>query len=122
MKPIEKYAADIYTRNIYLKFLQQLQFSDAYTVEEIEKDRNYNVVKLMKYPGQEFDRNTFVVEVQREQNLFDCICAKYQRDGILCCHVLRLLTQLEFIKFLKLILKKDGQICISKTQLRNRRW
>jgi len=94
MKPIKKQAADIYTRNIYLKFLQQLQFSDAYTVEEIEKDRNYNVVKLMKYPGQEFDRDTFVVEVQHEQNLFDCICAKYQRDGILCCHVLRLLTQL----------------------------
>ena len=29
-----------------------------------------------------------------EQNRFECICAKYDRDDILCCHVLRLLTQL----------------------------
>jgi hypothetical protein len=94
MKPIEKHAANIYTRNIYLKFLEQLQFSDAYTVEEIEKDKSYKVVKLMKYTGQEFDRDTFVVQVKREENMFECICAKYKRDGILCSHVLRLFTQL----------------------------
>lgn len=89
-----------------MKFLQQLIFPYAYTVEEIEKDKKYSVVKLMKDNGQEFDRDSFLVQVEREQNKFECVCSKYERDGILCCHDLRLLTQLGIHKIPDAYIKK----------------
>jgi len=49
---------------------------------------------MMKYEGQEFDRDSFLVEIKHDENMFECIFAKYDRDIFLCCHVLRLSTQL----------------------------
>lgn len=57
-----------------------------------------------------------------EQNRFECICAKYDKDGILCCHVLRLLTQLGIHKILDAYIKERWLLLILKMQLRSRRW
>ena len=44
--------------------LEQLHFSDAYTFEEIEKEKKYILLKMMKYEGQEFDRNYFWLKLK----------------------------------------------------------
>uniref|UniRef100_A0A0A9T3X6 Protein FAR1-RELATED SEQUENCE n=1 Tax=Arundo donax TaxID=35708 RepID=A0A0A9T3X6_ARUDO len=127
MKPIERQAGDIYTRGIYGKFQKELLFSDAFSVEEIEKDKKYILNKLMSYKEEEFHRDSFVIQVDREESNFECVCAKYDRDGILCCHVLRLFTQLgineipaKYIKdrwtqkWKEEVLKKQKQIQLEK--------
>ncbi|WVZ94775.1 hypothetical protein U9M48_040633 [Paspalum notatum var. saurae] len=81
-KPIKRHAARIYNKGIYLKFVQELLNSDAYSVEEIEKEKKFRVHKLMFYEGEEFDKDSFDVDVDVPSQKYDCICAKFNRDGM----------------------------------------
>jgi len=94
MQMIERHAAEVYTRSIYLKFQKEVHNSGAYSIEEVEKDVKYNVHRLIQHEDIEFYRKTFTIEVDQNYNSFNCICKKYNMDGIVCCHVLRLFTQL----------------------------
>lgn len=95
---IERDAAKVYTRNMYLKFQMEIHNSAAYSIEEIEKGVKYSVHRLMDHDNLEFYRKTFTIEVDQTINSFNCICKKYNRDGLLCCHVLRLFTHLGIYK------------------------
>ncbi|TVU07337.1 hypothetical protein EJB05_47387, partial [Eragrostis curvula] len=90
---IERHASDIYTTGIFVKFQKELLDATAFNVFEKVKDALYTVKKVMDYEEAEFPRDSFSVEVDLERNMFNCICSKFERDGILCCHVLRLFTQ-----------------------------
>nr|XP_051191074.1 uncharacterized protein LOC127304424 [Lolium perenne] len=92
---VEKHAGKIYTRGIFFKFQDEMHNSTAFGVEVIEENKIYNLKKNFNYKGQEFHQQSFRVEVDRTKELFDCICGKFERDGILCCHVLRLFTQFD---------------------------
>jgi hypothetical protein len=94
---IEKHASKLYTRGIFFKFQLELQNSTAFVVDVVEADTTYNLRKTFNYAKQEYHREIFQVKVNRSIEQFDCICGKYQRDGILCCHVLRLFTQFYII-------------------------
>uniref|UniRef100_A0A0A8Y9M9 Protein FAR1-RELATED SEQUENCE n=1 Tax=Arundo donax TaxID=35708 RepID=A0A0A8Y9M9_ARUDO len=90
---IERHAAEIYTTGMFLKFQKELLDASAFNVFETEKYRIYTVKRTVEYEEAEFLRDSFSVEVDMKTNTFNCICSKFERDGILCCHVLRLFTQ-----------------------------
>lgn len=92
-QPIERHAEEIYTMGMFLKFQKELLDASAFNVFEIERGRIYAVKKTLDYEEAEFLRDSFSVEVDLGNNVFNCICSKFERDGILCCHVLRLFTQ-----------------------------
>lgn len=92
-QPIERHAAEIYTVGLFLKFQKELLDASAFNVFEKEKDRIYTVKRVLEYEDAEFLNDSFSVEVDMEKKIFNCICSKFERDGILCCHVLRLFTQ-----------------------------
>ncbi|KAM3272346.1 hypothetical protein ACQJBY_042473 [Aegilops geniculata] len=93
LQPIEKHAADIYTRQIFLKVQRELLHSTAFNVQEVQRGAVYRLNKVFNYENPEFDRNNFEVQVESGTNAFKCQCAKFTRDGILCCHIFRLFTQ-----------------------------
>jgi hypothetical protein len=95
---IERHAAEIYTRGIYSKFLTELLNSTAFGVHEIVKDRLYELKKLFNYKKPEYRRDVFTVCVDRKNETYECECAKFEKDGILCCHILRLFTQFDVVK------------------------
>jgi hypothetical protein len=97
-QPIERHAAKIYTRGIYKKFATELVNSTAFGVHEIVKDRFYELKRLFYYENPEYRRDLFTVCVDRDRNLFECECGKFEKDGILCCHILRLLTQFDIVQ------------------------
>ena len=70
----------------------------AFGVKEVEKDKTYELKRKFEYENPEFDREIFTVQVDRAADVFDCECGKFDRDGILCCHVLRLFTQFDYLK------------------------
>jgi len=111
MQMIERHAAQVYTRNIYLRFQMELYNSSAYSLEEDESWAKYKVHRLMDHDKIEFYRRTFYIEVDKDANTFSCICKKYQRDGILCCPILRLFTHLGIYRipenYIKLRWTKD---------------
>jgi len=115
-QPIERHAAEIYTVGLFLKFQKELLDASAFNVFEEEKDRIYTVKRVLEYEDAEFLNDSFSVEVDMEKKIFNCICSKFERDGILCCHVLRLFTQFEQ-ELQKLCTEKTGSDA-SQTVLR----
>ncbi|XP_014755403.1 protein FAR1-RELATED SEQUENCE 5 isoform X2 [Brachypodium distachyon] len=93
LHPIEKHAANIYTRQIFLKVQREVLNSTAFNVHEVQRGVVYRLDKVFNYENPEFDRNYFEVIVEPGTNSFTCQCAKFTRDGILCCHIIRLFTQ-----------------------------
>ncbi|XP_039821229.1 protein FAR1-RELATED SEQUENCE 5-like [Panicum virgatum] len=90
---IERRAAEIYTMGLFSKFPKELLDASAFNVFEKEKDRIYTVQRVVDYEDAEFPNDSFTIEVDMKNKTFNCICSKFERDGILCCHVLRLFTQ-----------------------------
>jgi hypothetical protein len=97
-QPIERHAAKIYTRGIYSKFVIELLNSTAFGVDEIVKDKLYELRKLFYYKKPEYRREMFTVCVDRQKQTYECECGKFEKDGILCCHILRLFTQFDVVR------------------------
>jgi hypothetical protein len=97
-QPVERHAAKIYTRGIYSKFLTELLNSTAFGVTEVVKDKLYELKKLFNYKKPEYRRDMFTVCVDRQNHHYECECGKFEKDGILCCHILRLFTQFDVVK------------------------
>ncbi|XP_047081519.1 protein FAR1-RELATED SEQUENCE 5-like isoform X1 [Lolium rigidum] len=93
LQPIEKHASNIYTRQIFLKVQRELLHSTAFNVQEVQRGAVYRLEKVFNYQNPEFDRKYFEVLVEPGSSAFICQCAKFARDGILCCHIFRLFTQ-----------------------------
>lgn len=63
-------------------------------VEEVERNVSYEVYKTPMLAEKDFRTRRFVVIVDMQQQDFSCICGKFQKDGIVCSHVLRVLSHL----------------------------
>uniref|UniRef100_A0A8I6WWN0 Protein FAR1-RELATED SEQUENCE n=2 Tax=Hordeum vulgare subsp. vulgare TaxID=112509 RepID=A0A8I6WWN0_HORVV len=94
MQPIERHAARIYTRQIFLRVQKELYCSTALNAYEIRGGSAYRLEKVFNYKNPEFDRNSFEVLAEPGTHVFKCQCAKFTRDGFLCCHIFRVFTQL----------------------------
>ena len=44
-----------------------------------------------------FDRSEFRVDVDEQKEIYSCSCKKMSRDGIQCCHVLKVMDQTSMI-------------------------
>jgi hypothetical protein len=97
-QPIERHAAQIYTRGIYLKFATELVNATAFGVTEVVKDQVYELKRLFQYDNPEYKKILFTVFVDRNDMSIECECGKFEKDGLLCCHILRLFTQWDVVK------------------------
>jgi hypothetical protein len=133
MQPIEKHAVQVYTKQIFLRVQKELYYSTAFNVHEVQGGSVYRLEKVSNYENPEFDRDSFEVLVEAGTHTFRCQCAKFTRDGILCCHVFRVFTQLgvneipkQYIlprwtrKFREEQLKEYEERCSKKTENRRR--
>ncbi|KAK1619200.1 hypothetical protein QYE76_024717 [Lolium multiflorum] len=86
--PIEKHAMAVYTRDIFHRFMLEFGLIGRYDVQVIGTNM-YELIpnNLRCYPYG--SRNYYV---NGSGGTYNCDCCKYQRDGILCCHVLKVFT------------------------------
>ena len=59
-----------------------------------DKNKVYIVHKSENYTEKEIRPRKYLVLVDLEQENYSCICARFQKDGILCSHILRTLIQI----------------------------
>ena len=95
--PIGKQAYKTYTRDLYKKFRNEFEMIGRYNV----RPRGAHLYELE--PNQEWvakygDRQYFV-SVESDAGNYTCECCKMDRDGILCCHILKVLPTLEWMKY-----------------------
>ncbi|KAM3331235.1 hypothetical protein ACQJBY_027325 [Aegilops geniculata] len=88
--PIEKQAYKTYTRDLYRKFREEFELIGRYNALQVGAD----VFELR--PNQEFvakygSRN-YLVQARVEEGSYLCECCKMDKDGILCCHILKVFT------------------------------
>ena len=91
---MEVQAEKIYNRKIFYRFQKQLKFVSKLHVQEVAQNTRYEVYKTNLAASRDFRIRRYTVLVDRCSEDFTCICAKFNKDGILCSHVLRVLVHL----------------------------
>jgi hypothetical protein len=119
--PIERHAAKIYTNGIYKKFVTELVNATAFSVTEVFKDKIYELTKMFSYENPEYRRDIFTVAIDRKAMTFECECGKFEKDGILCCHILRIFTQFDVIKIPEDYILKRWTIEYRETELKKQK-
>jgi len=88
--PIEKHALVVYTRDIYLRFRLEFELIGRYNVQTPGQNMYLLVPNNVKcYP---YGSRNYMVNANGGH--FNCDCCKIKRDGILCCHVLKVFTHI----------------------------
>ncbi|KAG0502114.1 hypothetical protein HPP92_002186 [Vanilla planifolia] len=84
--PIEKQAANIYTRTMFDRFREEFIESLGYHVEKIED----GAVSKYQVARNETTEGTFIVTFDASDRKVHCSCCMFEAWGLLCRHALRL--------------------------------
>lgn len=87
--PMEKQAANLYTRKIFAKFQEELVETFVYTANRIDGDGSINTFRVAKF---EDDNKAYIVTLSYPEMRANCSCQMFEYSGILCRHVLTVFT------------------------------
>ena len=90
--PVEKQMGKIYTRKNFFRFQRELKEATSYHYQHLGGS-TYKLVSLRGRVGS-YGERSYIVEARQEDGAYSCDCCKFERDGMLCCHVMRVMTQL----------------------------
>ncbi|XP_024312602.1 protein FAR1-RELATED SEQUENCE 5 [Brachypodium distachyon] len=90
--PIEKQAFATYTRDIYVKFRDEFKLTGRYNVR-LQQNDLYRLEPNMTC-CQFYGSRSYLVLAQVGDEEYSCECGKVKRDGLLCCHILKVFTHL----------------------------
>uniref|UniRef100_A0A8I6XDA5 Protein FAR1-RELATED SEQUENCE n=1 Tax=Hordeum vulgare subsp. vulgare TaxID=112509 RepID=A0A8I6XDA5_HORVV len=63
-------------------------------ITEHEKDRSYLVYQAENYPLKERRKRQYLVQMDLNYEEYSCICCGFQKDGLLCSHILKVMLHL----------------------------
>ena len=92
---MERQMAREYTRNIFLKFQEEMKKSMLY---ECDHQVGYQFeLKVIDGAGpvKHNGFRSYKVFANWDNNVYACNCCKFERDGLLCCHVIKVMTHLK---------------------------
>ncbi|KAM0828374.1 hypothetical protein ACQ4PT_067606 [Festuca glaucescens] len=80
-----------------VRFQKQLKFTAYLHVQEVEPNKKYEVYKSGLAATRDYRTRRYLVIVDLTSDDFKCICSKFNKDGILCSHVLKVLVHLNIV-------------------------
>ncbi|KAI8542606.1 hypothetical protein RHMOL_Rhmol08G0150500 [Rhododendron molle] len=84
LKKLEKNAAELYTRKIFLKFRAEMELEAKFYVKQQLKEEDHYVYNLKQYATE----NKWRVEFNPFDGSIKCPCMKLESFGIPCCHII----------------------------------
>ncbi|KAL6660688.1 hypothetical protein ACP70R_001723 [Stipagrostis hirtigluma subsp. patula] len=90
----ERQARELYNIKIFYKFQQIVKDIGKYMIDEEVPGQKYVVYKSPEHAQQDFRARKYLVVVHEPSELYHCICCKFQKDGIVCAHVLRTVVRM----------------------------
>lgn len=91
---IEYQAVKLYNNKIFKRFQAQLRKTLELQVEEIEKFKCYAVFEAENVISKQIRKRKYLVMMDLDTEEYTCICAMFQKDGILCSHILKIMLHL----------------------------
>lgn len=94
---IERQAMELYNRNIFKKFQYQLQLTERLKYKEKEEGKRCEVWAKTNqiYQPHRIRKYIVLTDMTKGNEVFSCICGKFNKDGILCSHILKVLVEEE---------------------------
>jgi hypothetical protein len=92
---IERKAHELYNISIFRKFQKNLKDVTRLHIREEVKGKMYWVFQAINYPIKEHRKRDYLVQVNEENQEYSCICCKFDKDGLLCSHILKVMLQLQ---------------------------
>ncbi|CAA0813168.1 Protein FAR1-RELATED SEQUENCE 3 [Striga hermonthica] len=87
--PMEKQAADLYTKRVFSRFQEELVETFVYTANRVDGDGDNCTYRVAKF---EDDRKSYFVSLNIAEMKANCTCMMFEYSGILCRHVLTVFT------------------------------
>ncbi|KAK1686794.1 hypothetical protein QYE76_047642 [Lolium multiflorum] len=97
--PMEKQILQTYTMPIYNRFQLELRKITSYNVRDIGVTEQGSIHEV--FPIQEsvrgYGRRSYRVDADVANGIYNCECCKINRDGILCCHAMKVMSHLGMV-------------------------
>ncbi|KAI3996452.1 hypothetical protein MKX01_001290 [Papaver californicum] len=87
--PMEKQAANLYTKKIFTKFQEELVETFVYTANKIDGAGAISTYRVAKF---EDDHKAYTVTMNAPEMKANCSCRMFEFSGILCRHILTVFT------------------------------
>ncbi|KAG0518196.1 hypothetical protein BDA96_09G154700 [Sorghum bicolor] len=93
-------AMDMYNRNILSKFMKELRATTRLSYKELEQQGQYEVWEKHNqiHKRHRFRKYIVITDLTNGREDYSCICGKFNKDGILCSHILKILVEIEASK------------------------
>ena len=90
-------AEELYNRNIYKKFQLQLKATSTLAYKEIQEDKVFQVWQRSNQVQklERIRKYTVLTDLREGVEEMSCICAKFNKDGVLCSHILNVMIEKE---------------------------
>lgn len=95
---IEYQAVQLYNNKNFKKFQIELKKTTRLQMSELVKFEAYEVFVTLNQRKREYRKRKYLVLTDLEKEDFNCICSKFQKDGILCSHILKVMLDLNISK------------------------
>lgn len=95
MWPVELTLSELYTRNIFYKFQEEVSQKDAYVVTRTSKDERVSLYKVQRGESGAKGRE---LSFDKSSNLLTCSCKMFECDGIPCRHMLAYFSRKQILK------------------------
>ena len=97
---IELQAMEMYNRNIFSKFMNELRATPRLSYKELEPQGHYEVWEKKNQVHSRHRTRKYIVvtDLTGGRDDYSCICSKFSKDGILCSHILKIMVETEVPK------------------------
>ncbi|KAM0840818.1 hypothetical protein ACQ4PT_059395 [Festuca glaucescens] len=90
--PIEQQMEKLYTKNIHTRFQYEMSYTMSYNIRQVAEN-TYEVYCITHFVPN-YHNSTYQVYANPPNANHKCTCCKFERDGIVCCHILKAMVQL----------------------------
>ncbi|KAL6643783.1 hypothetical protein ACP70R_018549 [Stipagrostis hirtigluma subsp. patula] len=90
---LEEQGMNLYNRNIFRKFQKEIKATTSLSYAEKVYKKEYEVYQKPNHSRKEYRKRTYLVYTDFDREEYSCICCKFQKDGILCAHILKVMIE-----------------------------
>ncbi|KAJ1698109.1 hypothetical protein LUZ63_006621 [Rhynchospora breviuscula] len=118
---IEKDAYEVYTKKVMSEVKKRIKGSQLGEVNEVEKDALYEVA-IKEHPTiKNWIPETYMVKINKLEELVSCSCKGYEFEGLLCSHAIKVMHHVKMFHLPnRYIMKrwcKDANACSKRSNI-----